>query len=188
MFLPVFLIGILNYYCADRIIYSYTSIIGLSFIFIILFIDKKSLKKLTVFFVNSLAILVLIIDILNFNFITKQHKLNNIEEFKLAKHIVALINNYEENTGNKIEIIEFCYDSKEKNSYLKMYNYAEATRRALAGDWCFENVLSLFINSRNFKKIRNQELHSTMFNNQEWDSFSDEQIKFKNERMYYCIY
>lgn len=185
LILSALVIGILNFYFAIRIIFSYAAIIGITMIFMILYLRIEKKKYIKIFY--CFAFFILVIDIVNFNYTNKLHQETNRLDFLYGKQIANLIEEYERESGNEIKVIEYCWDKKMTWNYFHTNNKSEEVRRALSGEWCFNNVLNVIMD-RKFEKKENNNLRNNVFKGKNWDEYSDEQVIFDGEKMYYCIY
>lgn len=177
----LFMIEIINFYLADRIMISYVSTMGMFLIYALSVSNKKILF-------TSISILLLIIQIVNSNIISLDSKKTRKEDKSYGKIISKIINDYEKENNIKLKNIEFCYDSNSIGNYEGIRKTYEPTCRAFYGDWIIDNVFNYYCPDHNFSKKYNQKIYKTKFKSKDWDNFSEEQIIFENDTLYFCIY
>lgn len=175
------MIEITNFYLADRIMISYVSTMGMFLIYALLISNKKILF-------TSISILLLLIQIINSNLITIDSKKTRNKDKVYGEIINKIINNYEKENNIKIKKIEFCYDSEPTGNYQGIIKTSEPTNRGFSGDWTIDNIFNYYCPNHNFSKEYNQKIYKTKFKSKNWDDFSEEQIIFENDTLYFCIY
>ena len=141
-------------------------------------------KKLITYF----SIFIFIIQLINSNNITINSKKTRKKDNYYGNIIKNEILKYEKENNIKINTIEYCTDKNTNYIYKNIRETREPTTRGFSGEWVFENTFNYYIPNHNFKVIKNQKIHKTIFNSKEWDEFSFEQIKFDKEKVYFCIY
>lgn len=186
IFSIITLVSITDYYFADRIQFAFVTTYGLWAIFIICYvkINEESIIK---YIVLSLFILILIIHIQNAIEITLYHNYVRKKDEELGTNIKILIEQYEQNTKIHIDKIEFCYDDSIMEFDKDIRRTWECTRRIFAADWALDNALKYYINCDLIVE-QNENIYEIYFDKKNWDEFSKEQIKFKDNIMYYCVY
>ena len=56
------------------------------------------------------------------------------------------------------------------------------------GDWVIDNAIRYFSGKKELIINKNQDIYKNIFNEENWEEFSEEQVKFINDTMYFCIY
>ena len=134
------------------------------------------------------TIIYLVFNIWNANDITKWHRIVRERDQNILNVISAKVREYEKQQGIEITHVEYCYDKNYVKCDYDIRTTNESTQRILASEWVLENAIKYILDNEVEVK-ENLEIYSTIFLEKEWDTFyADEQIKFKENVMYYCIY
>lgn len=185
-FIEVLLIvSLTDFYLADRIQFTYISLIGLNSIYLLMYtdlIDREEFKKI----INYILAFLLVLNILNSISITIWSNIARKRDIIIGNIIAEKIEEYE-NQNEKIIRIEYCYDSDWTRVDKDIRYTWEPTQRIMGADWVVDNAIRFFSGS-DFIIEKNQSNYQEIFDSCEWDEFSEEQIKFKNDTMYFCIY
>ncbi len=183
-FFEVFLtISLTNFYMADRIQIAYL----LSNIIVILVILNNT-NIIQVFYKQITTISVLIV-LLNF---ANVHNLimNHNKALKIDKEIVNIINNtisnYEKLSNNEITTIKWCFDGNTVLCYGNTRYCNEITYRHI-GSWCTKYSIPYYF-GENRTVVYDEQIFIDVFNEAGWDEFSEDQIKFSGDTMYYCVF
>ena len=98
-----------------------------------------------------------------------------------------MIQEYEEETGNKIDSIAIYKDAIPQYVYPGLKASGDMNIKAYSADWCVSRILKLYTN-RDFKVINNDTNKKEEFSQKNWDYFSKEQVIFENNVMHLCIF
>ena len=181
------ILSIINFYSADRIQFAYVSMVGLSFIYFLLYTKIQETKGITKI-VFCLSIIYLLFNILNSNNITMWHRIVRERDANILSSMSYKVKEYEELTGTKIDIVEYCYDSNYVRCDYDIRKTLESTQRIMASEWVLDNAIKYTLKN-DVVVEENPEIYLNVFQEKEWDTFNiEEQIKFKDNIMYYCIY
>ena len=186
-FVQVFtLISITDFYIADRIQYAYIATIGLNLLFMAFYTKILDIKIINKGFA-IICMLIAIFNIFNSINITIDSRLVRQRDIAIATRISKLIAEYE-NSNQEIKYVEYCYDFYNTKFDKDVRKVGEATQRVMWGDWVIDNAIRYFSGKKELIINKNQDIYKNIFNEKNWDEFSEEQVKFINDTMYFCIY
>ena len=181
------IISTINFYCGDRIQFAYVSMVGVSLVYFLLYLNTDKEKAINIL-ILIFTIIYLAFNIWNANDITKWHRIVRERDENILNTINLKVAEYEKLQGIEITRVEYCYDKNYVRCDYDIRETKESTQRILASEWVVENAIKYTLDSEVVVE-ENLEIYSTVFQEKEWDTFNiDEQIKFKENIMYYCIY
>lgn len=133
------------------------------------------------------ATLILCINIFDYWNIGVMNVITNEEEKKAVEQISKVIENYENTNNIKIEKVTFCSDSHVTKTYNKMKRNT-FTDRGLAVSYSAVHCLNYYMN-RNFELTNmDKYIYNLYFKGNNWNEFAPEQVQFKENVAYICIY
>lgn len=178
------ILSVIDFYCADRIQFAYISMIGLSFVYFLLYINTNKFEKILLI----LSIFYLSLNILNSNDITMWSRIVRERDENILNSIICKVEEYEDSTGIEIDRVEYCYDSNYVRCDYDIRKTLESTQRIMASEWGIDNAIKYTLKN-DIVVAENQDIYSKVFKENNWDNFNiEEQIKFNDNIMYYCIY
>lgn len=180
------LISITDFYIADRIQYAYIATIGLDLLFMAFYTKILDIKIMNKGFA-IICMIIAILNILNSINITIDSRLVRQRDIAIATQISELITEYE-NSNQEIKYVEYCYDFYNTKFDKDVRKVGEATQRVMWGDWVIDNAIRYFSGKKELIINKNQDIYKNIFNEENWEEFSEEQVKFINDTMYFCIY
>lgn len=180
------LISITDFYIADRIQYAYIATIGLDLLFMAFYTKILDIKIMNKGFA-IICMIIAILNILNSINITIDSRLVRQRDIAIATQISELITEYE-NSNQEIKYVEYCYDFYNTKFDKDVRKVGEATQRVMWGDWVIDNAIRYFSGKKELIINKNQDIYKNIFNEENWEKFSEEQVKFINDTMYFCIY
>lgn len=175
-----------NFYVAYRIEFTYVSLPGMIVLFFVLFTDLSN-KKILGKFLIFLASLLLIQNIILSNYATMIHRYSRQLDVYEGTIIAKKIKEYQESSNINLKYIKFCVDYDYNHFHPEISYYNEGTFRIFASRWVIENAINYFANT-NLIAESDQHVHGDYFDAKDWDTFSEEQITFDGNTMYFCIY
>lgn len=118
---------------------------------------------------------------------TIQHlKVNQLDR-QLGQKIKYIIEQYEEKENEEITHIVVCFDKNSKKYYDGFIHAGAYTKRATAS-WAIREALIYYMERNfDFAFVTYQEC-AMLFNQKDWDEFSEEQIILKDNILYFCAY
>ncbi len=131
----------------------------------------------------SLVALLMVIQWFSFWQMYTDAYITNYEDKYISQMIGACIDEYEVNTGEKVDSVVF-YDDAVKTKYC-----TEGWRIIQRGysAWSERYVLNMYLN-RDYKAGRRDETIAMRFSSKNWDCFSDEQIIIQDYTAHICRY
>ena len=113
---------------------------------------------------------------------------NNQQDIFIATTIQNEINNYEQNTNNKIDTIILLPDNQISLSEANISYYSDNTVRAFSSNYGAKEIM-YFVSQRYYNVIDGTiEQKNELFGNIQWNSFCIEQLKFNHNVLYLVNY
>lgn len=168
-----------------RMCMSIGALIGISFIYIAMKInyDKKIEKKIVAIAITAMLLYT------GYNYITISQ--SNIEENEIDNEvgykIKEMVQNYEKENNVKITKVAVTNDTN-RSFYSSKQIKNTFTERSTANYYCIKEVLEYYLQKPITIVKMDSETYNNNFKNKNWDTFSEEQIVFKDDVMYMCIY
>lgn len=175
-----------GFYVAYRVEFTYIALPGILVLFFNLFTDlsnKKILGKILILITS----LLLIYNIILANYATLIHRYSRQLDSQEGNIIKEKIKEYQDSSGIKLKYLKYCVDYHYNHFHPEINYYNEGTFRIFASRWVIENAINYFANT-NLIAESDQHVHGNYFDARDWDYFSEEQITFENDTMYFCIY
>lgn len=164
--------------------YPMAAIIGILTLYLFMEFDLSNIEKnITII----LLIIFFIIQFSNFMIYTIHNYIGNYIDKTISLEINSMIQEYEEETGNKIDSIAIYKDAIPQYVYPGLKASGDMNIKAYSADWCVSRILKLYTN-RDFKVINNDTNKKEEFLQKNWDYFSKEQVIFENNVMHLCIF
>ena len=139
-------------------------------------------------FSYSMTILcLLIVQFICFTRLTIDNYIGNYEDRVLSEKIITVINDYESNTGKKIDNISIYSDKSILYSYPWLKVSGDMNVRAYSVNWCFIKALELY-SGRSFNVVDNDLEVKEYFSSHDWNSFDNKQIVFDDSTIHISIY
>lgn len=102
-------------------------------------------------------------------------------------NINYLVNNYEEESGNEVKIIELYNDKETEYVYDDIIYSGDINMRAITIGWAREYLINKYSNNKYSFEYKDDSYKEYCENNN-WNHFNIEQVKFENDKLYLCIY
>ena len=186
VFEVLILVSVIDFYLVDRVQFAYIALTGITWIYIILYTELMN-KKISKNIIFSLLSLILIFNIWNSIDISNESR----KALKRDKEIFAMlkekIDNYE-SENEKITKVYFSYDKVVGSVDPTIRRTEVATRTLISTEWAIENAFKYYT-GLDAEFVFAGYIYRTVFNQQNWDEFCiEEQLKFKDNEMYFIIY
>ncbi len=169
-----------------RTIMSIGSIVGISFIFLSLL---QSDYKILQYIIATIIIGFFVFNTINTIQIFTAHIVTNKIDANIGLAIKYKIEQYEQETGNKITKVAYCRDENHRDY---AYGYEKKldsfTQRAFDNYYCIIEALNYYCDRKFEQTKMDAKIYEENFLGKDWDTYSDEQIVFKNDTMYFCNY
>ncbi len=168
-----------------RMCMSIGAIIGISFAHVTMKINysNKLEKGIVVIIITAMLLYT------GYNYITISQ--SNIEENEIDNEvgykIKEIVQNYEKENNVKITKVAVTNDTN-RSFYSSKQIKNTFTERSTANYYCIKEVLEYYLQKPITIVKMDSETYNNNFKNKNWDTFSEEQIVFKDDVMYMCIY
>ena len=187
VFLPIFVWR----YIMARMAIAIGTLIGISLIFCLLLIknnDKKNIKKIII---PVIIFIYFVFNTFNFMVNANEHYKAYKKDVELGNEINKKIKEYENETGIIVTKMDYGYD-KNPNFYTNgIKNKGPLTERKFSLFYCIVEATNFYCN-KNFELKTGDYLSDYIcehyFYGIDYDSFSDTQILFEGDTMYFLIY
>ena len=168
-----------------RMCMSIGAIIGISFVYIAMKVNynNKIEKSIVVIVITAMLLYT------GYNYITISQ--SNIEENKIDNEvgykIKEMVQNYEKEKNIKITKVAVTNDTN-RSFYTSKQIKNTFTERSTANYYCIKEVIEYYLQRPIIITDMDKETYASNFEDRNWDEFSEEQIVFKDDIMYMCIY
>lgn len=143
---------------------------------------KKEPKRLLPLFSCVLVLLM----VLCHSFFFSRH-ITNDKDRQDALTIGRLIQEYENETGNKITKVSVYFDKSVKSGFDGVVFLPNCNVRALTRSWCDVAHLSLILDKQ-FEKIENKLTYSEYFSLFDFNNISKSNMIFEKDELHLCVY
>ena len=154
--------------------------------FLVSYTNLIDIKKVLIALISIFSIF-LILNIWNSIDISIASIKTRKSDIEIGNKMADMIEEYE-SKNQKVEKVIYCYDSLYTPEKENIRNVGEQTYRVMAGNWVLDNAIRYFSNKKDLIVELDQQTYNNVFEEKEWEEFSEEQIKFIDNTMYYCIY
>ena len=168
----------------SRSTYGFASILAIQIVYIFMYIDKD---KVIEYLIIMLSIIILALTFYRFIKIEIDHYILNYEDKTICQNIGKKINEYEENTGIKVNKISLYKDKNVRYSYKNLFVSGDINITCFVTAWSDANAICYFNNIK-LEKVDNNNNLKEYFNKKDWDDFNDEQIIFENDTVNICVF
>ncbi|MCR4746315.1 MAG: glucosyltransferase domain-containing protein [Lachnospiraceae bacterium] len=183
-FLPQFL-GIIKSF-EMRIVYPSASVFGVLFIHLMLNCNAMELLERKKCLVFSIMIFCFIIQLFLFNHIfICRYKVNQADKI-IAEAIIGRIEKYEHETGENITKIVFYKDMNASRSYDGVNTYS-FIYKAFDKVWSDLEILDYY-SGRKFARGEALEEYRVLFSNNDWNSYSEDELIFDGDTLHLCCF
>ena len=107
--------------------------------------------------------------------------------FNIPKEIGEGINNYEEQTGNKITQVSMYEDEKSNFTYNGIFATGDMNIKCYSTDWSAIEILKYY-SKKDLRLVEKDKKIEQEFKAKNWDKFDLEQIVFKENTINICNY
>ena len=133
---------------------------------------------------------ILFVNICSIWIIGKNHIQSNREDYQYVQEIQKSIDIYERQSGNEVKYIATCKDQSFQYSYPDIkYVYGDTNTKCFSVDWGDVTAINYYTGKDYMKISMDQSVYDQYFANRDWNEFiEDEQMVFKDEYLYLCLY
>ena len=184
--LPVLTMPLDSQYIEARMCICFGSILGILALYLIIVMkinEKKIINKIFYIFLVGL----LMINSFYFIRASSENIATNYLDKNVAESIIAQIDEYENRTGIEVENIAIFCDTKPASSYNNQEVLGSTTARAMVTDWAIIPVLE-YHSGKKYNETDVTEDIKKEFEGKNWDYYSDEQLIFKGDTLYLCVF
>ncbi len=166
-----------------RSTYAFSSLIGIVLLYTFINFNVKKAEYVIVL----MSICYLCVQYKSFTEIEiSRYKLNYIDKEETL-NILNYIEEYENETGNKIENIAVYQDKYVTYTYKDLFVTGDLNVRAYSSDWATKGILEYY-SGRKFENVEKKKELEERFEKEDWKSFSKEQLVFENNTLHICCY
>ena len=164
--------------------YPAAAIIGVIILYLAINCD---IKNITNYAIYALSGIFLIIQLFYFSKIIVGNYIVEYEDKKRAVEIINMMNEYEKETGNKVEKISYYSDKNPRIVYPGIEISVDINITAFASDWATRAIIEYYSGRRIYPENPDEEIKNE-FNKKDWQEFSKEQIILKENTLHICNY
>lgn len=166
-----------------RSTYAFSSLIGIVLLYTFINFNVKKAEYVIVL----MSICYLCVQYKSFTEIEiSRYKLNYIDKEETL-NILNYIEEYENETGNKIENIAVYQDKYVTYTYKDLFVTGDLNVRAYSSDWATKGILEYY-SGRKFENVEKKKELEERFEKEDWKAFSKEQLVFENNTLHICCY
>ena len=169
--------------CWPRMIYSYGIIFGVLSFYLL---NGEENLKAAHFLIIATAIIVLCADYISFEKTFVDRYKCNQEDLYFAEIIDQRISEYEEETGNVVDTICF-YSDNNITYYGRGYEKSRLSQRAETTVWSRQYSLFTYLDKVFEEGEKDPEIEE-YFRGQDWNTFSEKQLIFRDNVLHLCAY
>ena len=119
--------------------------------------------------------------------IEKDRYILNKQDEQITMQIIEQINNYETQTGNKIEQAAVYQDKKPNYTYKGIFATGDMNIKCYSADWSTIEILKYYL-KKDLKMAEKDKKIEQDFQKQDWNKFDTDQIIFKENTINICNY
>lgn len=129
----------------------------------------------------------LLLELARFYVIEINHYTVNYLDKEISKEIGREIQEYENQTGNKVTKISIYKDKNPRYSYDDIFVSGDMNITAFSTDWSDVNAINYY-NDFNLEKVENDEEIKQEFLEEDYQSWTKEEIKFVDDTIHLCVF
>ena len=167
-----------------RATYCFASMYGILVLFITMNYNVDGISKNLILIISFILIF---LQVQKFIKVEKDRYILNKQDEQISMRIVEQINNYETQTGNKIECVAVYQDKNPNYTYEGIFAIGDMNIKCYYTDWSTIEILKYYI-KRDLKTVKKDEKMKRNFKKQDWDKFNSDQIIFKENTINICNY
>jgi len=169
-----------------RSTYTFASIIVLIQILAMLINEKEYKNKVLINLMIVFDFIFIIVEMVSFNAIEVQNYQISFEDKQIALRLEQKLEEYEKETGIKVNKIAFYEDKSKSWTYRDITkNFGDVNLTAFATDWSDANMINYYT-GRNLTKVEKDEEIEKSYKDKDFITFSDEEILIKGDTVHFC--
>ena len=167
-----------------RSTYSFAALYGILVLYLLMNYDVYTFIKKFIF---ALSIVLIVFQLYSFNRISIDRYKVNVLDYEITKKVCEYIDEYEFQTGNKIEKIALYKDQSPEYSYSGIFTNGDINIKAFAKDWSILYIINYYYD-RMLIPVQIDEEKQEEFNKINWTTFDSKQIIFEDNTLHLCMY
>ena len=167
-----------------RATYCFTSMYGVLVLFIAMNYDVEEFFKNLILIISFLLVF---FQAQKFIQIENDRYILNKQDEQITMQIIEQINNYETQTGNKIEKVSVYQDEKPNYTYEGIFATGDMNIKCYSADWSTIEILKYYL-KRDLKMAKKDKKIEQDFQKKNLDKFDTNQIIFKENTINICNY
>jgi len=184
--IPLMVIPIGSQYMEPRMAMIFGSLAGILLLYLITVMNAYEKKKIGI----VISIITTVLFIMNSSYFIRSSAENLSTGYidrNIAKAIIYNIKKYEEENNKKIKKIVFGYDASPTYYYDGQIMLRSINGRGLATSFTVVPLIQYY-SEKKYEMNISQEVINEKFSKKNWDVFSEEQLIFDKDTLYFCIY
>lgn len=184
--IPLMVIPIGSQYMEPRMAMIFGSLAGILLLYLITVMNAYEKKKIGI----VISIITIVLFIMNSSYFIRSSAENLSTGYidrNIAKAIIYNIEKYEEENNKKIKKIVFGYDASPTYYYDGQIMLRSINGRGLATSFTVVPLIQYY-SEKKYEMNISQEVINEKFSKKNWDVFSEEQLIFDKDTLYFCIY
>lgn len=184
--IPLMVIPIGSQYMEPRMAMIFGSLAGILLLYLITVMNAYEKKKIGI----VISIITIVLFIMNSSYFIRSSAENLSTGYidrNIAKSIIYNIKKYEEENNKKIKKIVFGYDASPTYYYDGQIMLRSINGRGLATSFTVVPLIQYY-SEKKYEMNISQEVINEKFSKKNWDVFSEEQLIFDKDTLYFCIY
>ena len=167
-----------------RSTFSFATMYGILVLYLLMNYNLEIFLKNLIIIISSFLIL---FQVQTFTRIEKDRYIVNKKDKDVTMQIIGLINNYEKQTGNKVEFISIYHDKEPQFTYDNIFATGDINIKCYFANWSSVEILNYYLH-RNLNLSENDKEREQKLKKMNWDEFNKEQIDFKKNKINICNY
>lgn len=174
-------------YMVPRMCITFGSILGIILLYLIM-IMKPSNIKIVEKIIYILTLVLFAMNSIYFIIGSTENIATGYLDKNVVESIIHKIDNYERESGIKINNIGILFDSECTTYYNNQPHLGSANVRAMITDWAIIPALEYY-GGEKYNRITNiPDEIKNKFNATSWNYYSDEQLVFEEDTLYLCLF
>lgn len=184
--IPLMVIPTGSQYMEPRMAMIFGSLAGILLLYLITVMNAYEKKKIGIV-INIIAIVLFVINSSNFIRSSSENLATGYIDKNIAKSIIYNIEKYEKENNIKIKKIVFGYDASPTYYYDGQIMLRSINGRGLATNFTVVPLIQYY-SGKKYEMNISQEKINEKFSKKNWDVFSEDQLIFEKDTLYFCIY
>lgn len=184
--IPLMVIPIGSQYMEPRMAMIFGSLAGILLLYLIAVMNAYEKKKIGIV-ISIITIVLFVMNSSNFIRSSAENLATGYIDRNIANSIIYNIEKYEEENNKKIKKIVFGYDASPTYYYDGQIMLRSINGRGLATNFTVVPLIQYY-SEKKYEMTISQEVINEKFSKKNWDAFSEDQLIFDKDTLYFCIY